>query len=199
VGDSLELCRRLDAYGFSDLERSISHNVALAPFLPNNHPWKFSLHTSKDVMRKMREVWINCAPTSERICQDINDFDHVLDMIINSEGTIVRSEGLRHGRRAMNHKGSKELITRLKASKRKSTLSEADIHPELRLIREEIVNSEDGTINIANVVQRLAEATAEAEQQAFDQELVQELQQENQQEDTTREDLGHDMEGEEEE
>ena len=99
----------------------------------------------------------------------------------------------------MNHKGSKELTTRLKASQHKSTLSEVDIHPELRFIRDEIVNSKDGTINIANVVQRLAEASAEAERQALGQELVQELQQENQQEGTTGEDLGHDMEGEEEE
>ena len=95
---------------------------------------------------------MNCAPTSERICQDINDFDNVLDKIIDSEGTIVKSEGLRHGRRAMNHKGNKELTTRLKASQRKSTLSEVDIHPKLRLIRDELVNSEDGKIDIPNVV-----------------------------------------------
>ena len=74
----------------------------------------------------------------------------------------------------MNHKGSKELTRRLKASQRK-----------IRLIRDELVNSEDGKIDIPNVVQRLAEAMAEAERQA----LGDELQQENQQETIIGEDL----------
>ena len=84
----------------------------------------------------MREIWLRCAPTSERICEDINGFDHVLDKIIESEGTIVKDEGLRHGRRATNHKGNEQLTTRLRSAQRKSTLHMAEIHPELRFIRD---------------------------------------------------------------
>ena len=31
--------------------------------------------------------------------------------VTNSPGTIVKDEGLRHGRRAMNHKGNEQLTT----------------------------------------------------------------------------------------
>ena len=123
----------------------------------------------------------------------------VLDKIIESEGTIVKDEGLRHGRRAMNHKGNEQLTTRLRSAQRKSTLHMAEIHPKLKFIRDKIIKSEDGSINIEAALEELAEITAIAERQTLGQELVQELQQENQQEGTTGEDLGHDMEGEEEE
>ena len=123
----------------------------------------------------------------------------VLDKIIESKGTIVKDEGLRHGRRAMNHKGNEQLTTRLRSAQRKSTLHMAEIHPKLKFIRDKIIKSEDGSINIEAALEELAEITAIAERQALGQELVQELQQENQQEGTTGEDLGHDMEGEEEE
>ena len=68
----------------------------------------------------MGETWVHCAPTSERICEDINGFDHVLDKIIESKGTIVKDEGLRHGSRAMSHQGDNQLTTRLRPAQRKS-------------------------------------------------------------------------------
>ena len=147
----------------------------------------------------MRETWVHCAPTPERICEDINDFDHVLDKIIESKGTIVKGEALRHGRREMKHKGDERLTTRLKAAQRKSTLQMTEIHPELKFIRDEIIKSEDGHINIEAVLERLAENTAEAERQGLAKEIIEELQQENVEEGTIGEDLGNDMEGEEEE
>ena len=172
---------------------------AIASFLPNGHPSKFSLITPKEVFRTMRETQVHCAPTPERICEDINGFDHVLDKIIESEGTIVKGEALRHGRRAMNHKGDDQLTTRLRSAQRKSTLQMTEIHPELKFIRDEIIKSEDGHINIEAVLERLAENTAEAERQGLAKEIIEELQQENVEEGTIGEDLGNDMEGEEEE
>ena len=172
---------------------------AIASFLPNGNPSQFSLITPKEVFRTIRETQVHCAPTSERICEDINGFDHVLDKIIESEGTIVKDEGLRHGRRAMNHKGDDQLTTRLRSAQRKSTLQMTEIHPELKFIRDEIIKSEDGNINIEAVLERLAENTAEAERQGLAKEIAEELQQENVEEGTIGEDLGNDMEGEEEE
>ena len=146
----------------------------------------------------MRETQVHCAPTPERICEDINGFDHVLDKIIESKGTIVKGEALRHGRE-MNHKSDNQLTTCLKSAQRKSTLQMTEIHPELKFIRDEIIKSEDGHINIEAVLERLAENTAEAERQGLAKEIIEELQQENVEEGTIGEDLGNDMEGEEEE
>ena len=123
----------------------------------------------------------------------------VLDKIIESEGTIVKDEGLRHGRRAMNHKGNEQLTTRLRSAQRKSTLHMAEIHPELKFIRDKIIKSEDGSINIEAALEELAEITAIAERQRLAEEIIEELQQENVEEGTTGEDLGNDMEEEEEE
>ena len=52
---------------------------------------------------------------------------------------------------------------------------------------------------IQDALERLKEETAEAERQRLAEEIIEELQQENVEEGTTGEDLGHDMEGEEEE
>ena len=147
----------------------------------------------------MGETWVHCAPTPERICEDINGFDHVLDKIIESKGTIVKGEALRHGRREMKHKGDNQLTTRLKSAQRKSTLQMTEIHPELKFIRDKIIKSEDGNINIEAVLERLAENTAEAERQRLAEEIIEELQQEKVEESTIGEDLGNDMEGDEEE
>ena len=123
----------------------------------------------------------------------------VLDKIIESDGTIVKDEGLRHGRRAMNHKGNDHLLSRLRSAQRKSTLHMAEIHPELKFIRDEIIKSANGSINIAAALEELAENTAEAERQRLAEEIMEEVQQENVEEGTTGDDLGHDMEVEEEE
>ena len=123
----------------------------------------------------------------------------VLDKIIESKGTIVKDEGLRHGRRAVNHKGKEQSTTRLRSAQRKSTLHMAEIRPELKFIRDKIIKSEDGSINIEAALEELAEITAIAERQRLAEEIIEELQQENVEEGTTGEDLGNDMEEEEEE
>ena len=102
-----------------------------------------------------------------------------MDKIIESEGTIVKDEGLRHGRRAMNHKGNEQLTTRLRSAQRKSTLHMAEIHPKLKFIRDEIIKSEDGSINIEAALEELAEITAIAERQKLAEEIIEEVQQEN--------------------
>ena len=75
----------------------------------------------------------------------------------------------------------------------------AEIHPELKFIRDKIIKSEDGSINIEAALEELAENTAEAERQRLAEEIIEELQRENVEEGTTGEDLGNNMEEEEEE
>ena len=118
--------------------------------------------------------------------------------MIESKGTIVKGEALRHGRE-MNHKSDNQLTTCLKSAQRKSTLQMTEIHPKLKFIRDEIIKSEDGHINIEAVLERLAENTAEAERQRLAEDIIEDLQQENVEEGIIGEDLGNDMKGEEEE
>ena len=90
---------------------------------------------------------------------------------------------------------NEQLTTRLKSAQRKSTLHMAEIHPELKFIRDEIIKSEDGNINIEAALEKLAQA----ERQRLAEEIIEEVQQKNVEEGTTGDDLGHDMEVEEEE
>ena len=48
VGDSPELCRILDAHGFSDLEKSISYHVALSSLLPIGDERRFEMGTPSE-------------------------------------------------------------------------------------------------------------------------------------------------------
>ena len=71
------------------------------------------------------------------------------------------------------------MTTRLRSAQRKSTLQMTEIHPELKFIRDEIIKSEDGHINIEAVLERLAGNTAEAAHQRLAEEIIEDLQQEN--------------------
>ena len=70
-----------------------------------------------------------------------------------------------------------------------------EIHPKLKFIRDKIIKSEDGSINIEAALEELAVA----ERQKLAEEIIEEVQQENVEEGTIGEDLGNDMEEEEEE
>ena len=74
-----------------------------------------------------------------------------------------------------------------------------EIDPKLKFICDEIVNSDDGNVNMQDVLERLVKNTTEAERQGLAEEIAKELQQENVEEGTIGEDLRNDMEGEEEE
>ena len=48
----------------------------------------------------------------------------------------------------------------------------AEIHPELKFIRDKIIKSEDGNIDIEAALEKLAETTAEAERQRLAEEIM---------------------------
>jgi len=74
-----------------------------------------------------------------------------------------------------------------------------EIHPELKFIRDEIIESEDGNINIEAVLEESAKNTAEAAQQKLVEEIIEDLQQENVEAGPIGENWGNDMKGEDEE
>jgi hypothetical protein len=167
VGDSPELCRSLDAYGFSDLEAAITYNVSMSTFLPKADPRRLSMHTPAALFETMKLCWDFCEPTSERIVQDIEGFDRALEMIIEAKGTIVKAEGLRHGRRAARHNGKGELTTRLRSSQRKATLKERPLLPQLKMIHDQFMASDTGVFNFIEAQELLNKKIEEAKKLAI--------------------------------
>ena len=92
----------LDSNLFSDLETAIAWNVAATRSLPRADPDRFSLATPAECWRSVERTWEH-APTSERICQDIERMFESIDVVVTNRGTAVDFEHLRHGRRERDH------------------------------------------------------------------------------------------------
>jgi hypothetical protein len=78
------------------------------------------------------------APSSEQIVEDIRGFQQVLKKVVEANGTIVRNEGLRHGRRLLRHDIKGLLTTRLKISQRKENLCQAALDPKLQFLLDDL-------------------------------------------------------------
>ena len=98
TGDSPEICRGLDSHGFADLVTCIKRHTSLSSIYSIDDPRRFNMGTPSEVWSTMSRCW-DIEPTSDRIIQDIQYFEAVLDKIIASKGCIVSDENLRHGRR----------------------------------------------------------------------------------------------------
>ena len=133
VGNSPELCRALDAHGFADLDRTCALNCALATALgPYDPIWaKWNMGTKEGVFQCLRNTWVDCAPTSERIMEDIDHLPEVLRKIIAASGCVVPDEFLRRGRRAVRADGKGECKGKVRKRQRVETQEAAPHHPEL--------------------------------------------------------------------
>lgn len=129
VGDSPEMARALDSYGFADLELSMLFHVSLTSVYPDNDPRKFKMNTPSEVWRTMTRCW-EVEPTSERVIADIEDWPRVLRAIRDAEGTIVFGEALRSGNRWQRSDGKGELKSKFRSRQRKSTLHGRPVHPD---------------------------------------------------------------------
>jgi len=129
VGDSPEMARGLDSYGFSDLEVSMSFHEAVTSKLKRDDPKKFQSGTPDQVWSSMRRCWC-VEPTSERIVQDILDWPRVLQVIINAKGCVVPGEAIRSGHREVRADRKGSLTSRLRTRKRKVTMICRPIHPD---------------------------------------------------------------------
>ena len=97
VGNRPELCRGLDAHCFSDFERIMSHNVSLSSALDVNDARRCDLGTPIRVQNTMERCW-RLIP-SQRIVEDILDFERILIKIVDLKGAILTVEAKRSGRR----------------------------------------------------------------------------------------------------
>ena len=131
VGDSPELRRGLDSYGFADLEAAVTYNCALSSVYDLSDPRRFSMGTPDAVWSALPRCW-EVAPTSERIVEDISALPRVLDVIIEHQGAVVLDLFLRSGRRARQpaKRGKKPLARAPRARQRKDTLAEKPRHPD---------------------------------------------------------------------
>jgi hypothetical protein len=125
VGNSPELCRGLDAHGFSDLETSIHYHVSLTRMMyDEDDARKFLTGTPKEMWSTMERCW-QVEPTSERIVEDILAFPRVLRLIISAKGCVVADDQLRSGRRYIAVDERSELKHKPRDSQRKATISKS--------------------------------------------------------------------------
>jgi hypothetical protein len=122
VGNSPELCRSLDSFGFADLKFTVNFSVALTSIYEKDDPQRFNMGTPQQVASSLRRAW-EVAPTSERICEDIKGFERTLDRIIEANGAVVPDMNLRSGRRYVSLKGDKPLQHKPRQSQRTRLLS----------------------------------------------------------------------------
>ena len=132
VGDSPELCRGLDAHGFADLDRATALNCALAWSLDEGDPVRstWGLGTPDLVWASMYRTWPH-SPTDDRVKEDVEHFEAVLEKAVEAEGCVVRDEFLRRGRRARRSDDKSELKSRQRKRQRKDTIKAIEHHPEL--------------------------------------------------------------------
>jgi hypothetical protein len=77
------------------------------------------------------KTWMEVAPSSERVIEDVDRMLVVLGKIIAAGGCVVPDEFLRTGRRAVRADSKKALGGRFRKHQRIETLEARPHHPEL--------------------------------------------------------------------
>jgi hypothetical protein len=90
----------------------------------------------------MEMTWMEVAPSSERVIEDVDRMLVVLDKIIAAGGCVVPDEFLRTGRRAMRADGTKALGGKARKRQRIETLEARPHHPELKCAYALLVDAE---------------------------------------------------------
>jgi hypothetical protein len=138
-GNSPENGRGTDSFGFADLEHSMNFNHALATAYPFGDPRRiFGQGSQPQLWHLMMECWDHCAPTPDRIKEDIFDWPNVTDAIVAANGTMVPDLNFRHGRREFRIDGKEgpdgttKRKTKCRKRDRKGTVpTKLAIHPLL--------------------------------------------------------------------
>ena len=156
VGDSPEICRGLDAYGFADFRRFIERMRALTSSYEMSNPKRFSFGTPTQVWDSMVRCW-TMEPKSDRIIQDIEDFGNVLELIIYHKGSVVPECRLRHGHRQLSHNGGRVLKRKITNRQRKYLLTMGSIHPDAEDALEKLltIGPTEGVLALAEIEEAL--------------------------------------------
>ena len=91
--------------------------------------------TKEQLFKVMEAVWLEVAPTSERIIEDLEHLPVVVKKIIEHGGAVVPDEVLRSGRRALSDDDRQKVKTRKRnpaARDKISTQKAIAIHGDLK-------------------------------------------------------------------
>jgi len=137
VGDSPELCRGLDSHGFADLDYAVSFCCSLASVYPRDDERRrrWNQGTKKQLFGVMEAVWLNVAPTSERVIEDLEYLPTVVKKIIEYDGAVVPDEVIRSGRRALSEDDRAKAPTKTRnpsARDKISTQKAMIVHEDLK-------------------------------------------------------------------
>ena len=161
VGDSPEMCRGLDAYGFSDFKRCTERMRALTSVYDWNDKRRFKFGTPTEVWDTMVRCW-TLEPTSARIIADIEDFSNVLDIIILLNGCVVPECRLRHGHRQKAHNGGRVLARKVTQRQRKQLMTMGPVHPDadeaMKILLGMVIPEEPDVFPMADVILAAEEA-----------------------------------------
>ena len=136
----------LDSHGFADLDAAVAFQCALASADTSAAGAalraKWNMGSVGVLWACMEMTWMEVAPSSERVIEDVDRMLVVLDKIIAAGGCVVSDEFLRTGRRAMRADGTKALGGKARKRQRIETLEARPHHPELNGAYALLVNAE---------------------------------------------------------
>ena len=117
----------------------MSLNLSLASVFPFGDPRRiFSQGTLKEVFKLMKETWEHCAPTRERMEEDMLNWSRVCDKIIEAKGVMVPDMNFRSGRRLLREDGKATAPGELRKTKarKRDRISTVPwnlcLHPDLK-------------------------------------------------------------------
>ena len=133
VGDLPKLFLGLDSHGFADLDAAVTLNFSLAMYYPKGHAMraKWNLGYVDAPWYCMTSTWMKCAPTSDRIAEDIMKIVPELDKIIEAKGGVVPDEFYRTGRRWRRVDDKVDCTRKPGVRQRKAALVAKPYHPQL--------------------------------------------------------------------
>ena len=149
VGDSPELCRGLDSHGFADLDYAVSFCCSLASVYPRDDERRrrWNQGTKKQLFGVMEAVWLNVAPTSERIIEDLEYLPTVVKKIIEYDGAVVPDEVIRSGRRALSEHDRAKTPTKTRNPSARDKISAQKamiVHEDLKEAELILLGNENG-------------------------------------------------------
>ena len=141
VGDSPELCRALNSYGFGNLAASMLYHSSLTSVYPVGDKRRFEMGTPKELWRTMTRCW-EIGPTSERIVEDIEKLPRVLELIVEAEGCVVPDLAFRNGRRWRRADDKGFCKMKPKTRQRKLTNTNRICHPDCIEARNSLIRKQ---------------------------------------------------------
>ncbi|KAJ1385737.1 hypothetical protein B484DRAFT_461248, partial [Ochromonadaceae sp. CCMP2298] len=169
VGDNPEMARALDAFGFSDLKRSMAYHTSLSSLYAVGDPRRFNMGLPEQVWSTMVRCW-EVSPTSERIVEDIMDLDRVLKIVSENKGCVVHNQAFRNGRRYRRANDKGDCLHKPRQRQRKATMHGEPTHPDCLGARELIRNRGAQAVGaMEELVEQMEELVDEAGELAEEQ------------------------------